>query len=97
MKPLERIFFQACLMNCRKYDSLLRTEYRTIRDIVKQFTDMGFPQKRLLYYLGKWDGKGFYEHGVTIDLGWFCPAGLKGEYKKEYDALKKEGKVGEQI
>ncbi len=33
----------------------------------------GFPlhHKRAWYLLEKWDSKGWYEYGVTLDLGWF--------------------------
>lgn len=39
----------------------------------------GFPMsyKRAWYLLEKWSGKGLYDYGVTVDLGWMTPAGMK--------------------
>lgn len=82
MKPLERVFFQACVMNKQRGLS--------IRDICNLFAMMGFPIKRLWYYLEKWSGRGFYEYGVTLDLGWFIPQNFKGEYKVMFEELKQQ-------
>lgn len=83
MKPLERIFFQACLM---KKDRL------TIRNVVDIFTNFGFSHKQLWYYLEKWSNNYFYDYGVNLDLGWFCTEKFTGEYKVMYEAIKSKGK-----
>jgi hypothetical protein len=31
--------------------------------------------KRAWYLLEKWSNKGWYEYGVTLDLGWLTPLG----------------------
>lgn len=86
MKPLERIFFQACVMQ-----TLFNTDIRvTFRQVVNMFDVMGFPYKRLWYYIDKWDSLGFYDYGVTEDLGWFYPDKFTGEYKVMYDKLVEE-------
>ena len=83
MKPLERIFFQACVMK-----TLLNEERNiSFRDIVNAFSDLGFPYKRLWYYLDKWFGRGFYDYGVTGDLGWFYPDKFVGEYEAMYNKI----------
>lgn len=38
-----------------------------VRDVIKE---LGMNEKRALYLLDKWDSKGWYNWGVTIDLGW---------------------------
>lgn len=61
MKDQERIFFALCFNmrhTCKP------------RQIVKLLADT-IPHKRCWYYLEKWDRLGFYNWGVTIDLGWF--------------------------
>lgn len=40
-----------------------------------------------MYYVEKWSLKGFYEYGVTLDLGWFYVDKLAGEYKKIYEEM----------
>lgn len=41
----------------------------------RKFQDI--PDKRKWYILDKWARKGYYEYGVTLDLGWITPAGRK--------------------
>lgn len=79
MKPLERIFFKACLMKGEK----------SVRDIVHIFSDLGFPTKILWGYIKKWDNIGFYDYGVTIDLGWFRVDRLPIEYMKMYEEVQR--------
>ena len=86
MKPLERIFFQACVIRI-----LFNTENRvTFRRVVDMFDALGFPHKRLWYYISKWDKLGFYDYGVAEDLGWFYPDKFTGEYKVMYDKIAEE-------
>ncbi len=48
------------------------------RDIVNE---PGFPMhpKRAWYLLEKWTNQGWYEYGVTLDLGWLTEEGTKHE------------------
>lgn len=79
MKPIERIFFMACLMKGNKY----------IQDIVTAFSELGFPVKILWRYLKKWNDMGFYEYGVSLGLGWFYIEKLPVEYAKMYEEVKR--------
>lgn len=76
MKPLERVFFMACIMKSKEM---------SVRKIIKTFCTLGFSENQLLYYVNKWNNRGFYNYGVTIDLGWFEPENFIGEYKVIYD------------
>lgn len=69
MKEHEKIFFALCINLCGK--TFLRIGNRLHpRDIVNILADT-IPHKRCWYYLQKWAGLGFYDYGVTLDLGWF--------------------------
>lgn len=61
MKDHERIFFALC------YN--LRGTHKP-RDVVNMLAET-IPHKRCWYYLRKWGNLGFYDYGVTEDLGWF--------------------------
>ena len=82
MKPLERIFFQACVM---------QRGMMSVREIIAMFCALGFSEKQLLCYVDKWDKLGFYEYGVTLDLGWFYIDKLTGEYKVMYERTVEKG------
>lgn len=44
--------------------------------------------KRAGYLLDKWTGKGWYDYGVSLDLGWLTPSGhQKAEeiYRRDTD------------
>lgn len=91
MKPLERIFFKACIHNCL-YLSHNGAEWNmeppfAIIDIIRIFVLLGFSRK-LDYYLKKWCGRGFYDYGVNLELGWFEFDKLKGEYEVIYNESK---------
>ena len=67
----------------------MRTTYKLQGDIITSyhiylvidmFCDYGFPYKQLMYYLKKWDRKGFYEYGVGISYGWFIVEKIPVEY-----------------
>lgn len=79
MKPLERIFFMACLMKEDKF----------IRDICHIFSYLGFPIKILWRYLEKWNDIGFYDYGVALDMGWFYIDKLPVEYAKMYEEVQR--------
>lgn len=87
MKPLERIFFMVCINEQLRVDQLTKREL-DVRDIANMFVRLGFPYKRLIYYVTKWSDRGFYNYGVTLDLGWFEFDKLKGEYIKIYEEVK---------
>lgn len=70
MKEHERIFFALC------YN--LRNGLKP-RDVVHILAET-IPHKRCWYYLQKWSGLGFYDYGITLDLGWFYPGRLPDKY-----------------
>ena len=74
MKPDERTFFLACLM-------LKMNDIMTIRDVVNMFAGV-IHHKRCWYLLEKWCDLGFYDYGVTMDLGWFYIEKLPDRYSK---------------
>ena len=86
MKPLEEIFFRACV---NEQTRKLRSSDRelNIRTIGNIFERLGFSYKQLMYYVRKWSDRGFYDYGVTLDLGWFEFDKLTGEYKRIYDSM----------
>ncbi len=67
MKDDEKTFFKICVKHrCDPVWSV------NIRSIIKILYECGFMHyKRCWYLLEKWDGLGFYNYGVTMDLGWF--------------------------
>lgn len=74
IKEDEKKFFITCLNNINE------KSIRTIINILSEFINY----KRCWYLLKKWGNKGFYEYGVTMDLGWFIPENFCGEYLKIY-------------
>lgn len=86
MKPLEKIFFRACV-NEQKRKLRLSDRELSIRTIGNIFERLGFSYKQLMYYVKKWSDRGFYDYGVTLDLGWFEFGKLTGEYKQIYDSM----------
>ena len=73
MKFEEKLFFILCFK--------LRILNILPRDIVTILNDV-IPHKRCLRYLEKWSEKGFYDYGVTLDLGWFYCDKLPQRYKE---------------
>ncbi len=86
MKPLEEIFFRACV-NEQKRKSHSSDRELSIRTIGNIFERLGFSYKQLMYYVSKWSDRGFYDYGVSLDLGWFEFDKLAGEYKQIYDSM----------
>jgi len=76
MKPDERYFLKR--MQLEVGLAPFRAKDKTSRDIIGED---GFPLhiKRAWYLLKKWHGKGWYEYGVTLDLGWMTEEGMKVE------------------
>ena len=87
MKPLEIIFFMACVNEQRRVYDLSKREF-TVREIANIFTRFGFSYKQLMYYVKKWSDRGFYDYGTSLDLGWFEFDKLKGEYKEIYESIR---------
>ncbi|MDI6808289.1 MAG: hypothetical protein QME66_04810 [Candidatus Eisenbacteria bacterium] len=56
------------------------------RDLINEST---FPihHKRAYYLLEKWIGRGFYEYGVSLDLGWLTREG-------KVEAIRLMGQMG---
>lgn len=69
MKEHEKIFFALCAHLCRN-NLAKSSHYLNPRDIVNILCET-IPHKRCWYYLKKWSELGFYDYGVTLDLGWF--------------------------
>lgn len=72
MKHDEKIFFVLCY-NLRRIGIMPRAVVNMLNETI--------PHKRCWYYLEKWFGKGFYNYGVTLDLGWFEVENLPEQYK----------------
>lgn len=86
MKPLEEIFFRACANEQKRCYRLDNREF-SVRAIGNIFERLGFSYKQLMYYVHKWSDMGFYDYGVTLDLGWFDFSKLTGDYKKIYEDM----------
>ena len=63
MKPEERRLLLAIAR---------RSSDKSVRDICHE-TGV---YKQNLYYLSKWARKGWYDYGVSLDLGWLTAAGI---------------------
>ena len=70
MKDHERIFFALC------YNLRSALKPRAVVNLLAET----IPHKRCWYYLYKWSALGFYDYGVTADLGWFYPEKLPQRY-----------------
>ena len=78
MKDDEKMFFRICV----RYRHGVIAPVR-IREIVNILYDAGVMHyKRCWYLLDKWANLGFYEYGVTADLGWFVRDRLPERYAK---------------
>lgn len=82
MKPDEQNFLIHILVHQGKaYNS-----EPTVRRIIEF---IGINHKRAWYLLDKWAGRGWYEYGVCIDLGWLTPEGVA--YIKQIPVYKATG------
>ena len=80
MKEDEKRFFIACYTYGRiapNWD----VPYVSVRKIINILSGY-IHHKRCWYYLEKWSDLGFYDYGVTLDLGWIYPDKLPERYKK---------------
>ena len=69
MKKDEEKFFRLCYKYIKHIrDNIYNGEYSP-RDLINIIEEW-LPHKRAWYYLKKWDRLGFYNYGVTLDLGW---------------------------
>lgn len=82
MKEDEKKFFKEF---CERYEKSTHKEivfgmlvdaHDTPRQMINE---EGFPmhRKRAWYLLDKWASKGWYDYGVTLDLGWPTPIGIE--------------------
>ena len=50
---------------------------RTMPRVLIERESDWFNEKRALYLLEKWGGKGWYEYGTVADGGWLTPVGME--------------------
>lgn len=83
MKDDEKLFFRICFEVGRKIWRDYDTPYFTsMRDVIFIMEQCGaIHHKRAWYLLSKWEGLGFYNYGVALDLGWLEPDKLPERYK----------------
>lgn len=67
MKEDEIKFFRTCYKYCPHLGNENATSFRNIINILDEFINY----KRCWYLLKKWSELGFYNYGVSLDLGWF--------------------------
>jgi hypothetical protein len=70
MKPDEKWFLLECAAKIRP------TGILNPRNLI-QSAGFRLNYKRAWFLLGKWGTKGWYEYGVTLDLGWMTDKGLQ--------------------
>ena len=63
MKEDEKLFFVLCFQLRMQYG----IDVRNIINMLQPFVN----KKRLWCLLEKWSKQGFYNYGVSLDLGWF--------------------------
>ena len=80
MKIDEIVFFRLCAY----VDNATDPEC-SIQEIMNML-DGVIPYKRMVYYLKKWAALGFYNYGVSLDMGWFETYGMPDRYKLLYYA-----------
>lgn len=71
MKPDEAMFLKSCQEQCPQ-----KLGRRLPRDI---YNELGLNWKRACYLLEKWSGKGWYDYGINVDLGWMTSKGMAVE------------------
>lgn len=71
IKPEERKFFRYLIRQINYSDDIsIRTKNGTVRYHTNRFSEKyNIPYKQLMYYLEKWSYIGFYDYGVSLDLG----------------------------
>lgn len=83
MKEDEIKFFKIVTRHCRcsSYINGFNNAKITVRDVIN-IIDEFINHKRCWYLLRKWSGLGFYNYGVTLDLGWIELDKLPDRYKE---------------
>lgn len=77
MKPEEKYFWNRVKNEVGLYRKLSSgKEGKSPRDIINE-PNFSIPHKRAWYFLEKWTDKGWYEYGVTLDLGWVTEKGME--------------------
>jgi len=69
MKADEIKFFRFCFRFMTSHINGNIIDGLSPRIIIDMLSDF-IPYKRCWYYLEKWSRIGFYDYGVTLDLGW---------------------------
>lgn len=73
MKPDEQAFLMT-VASLRDGDN--RKGWKWPRDIIN-YPEFSMHHKRAWFLLEKWCRKGWYEYGVTLDLGWITEEGME--------------------
>ena len=77
MREDEKMFLiRVFLEGSRDENNNCRDEYKSPRDIINE-EDFFIYYKRAWYLLQKWGSKGWYDYGVTLDLGWLEEEGIE--------------------
>lgn len=80
MKPDEIMFFRLCVLVLG--DNRASVNDICVRDLINAVHGV-MAYKRCLYLLRKWSDKfGFYDWGVSLDMGWFSLSRLPEQYKE---------------
>lgn len=62
------------ILRCDKY-------YRIGTPVRETIAGLNMHRKRAAYILEKWVGRGWYDYGVCVDLGWLTPEGMKSTFE----------------
>jgi len=63
-----------------------------VREIIDIYSEE-IPRKRRLYLLKKWANLGFYEYGISLDLGWFESYHMPDRYRDILNSIGKGKEV----
>lgn len=92
MKDDEIKFFKACYKHLTHIGNsqIVKGKY-TARELIEILEDF-IPSKRMWYYIHKWDSLGFYNYGVSPNVGWLEDDKIPLRY---LELVQKENKKGE--
>lgn len=71
-KPDELLFLKLLLARCRRVDNHPPEKPREIIN----HPEFPLPPKRAWYLLEKFTGRGWYDYGTSLDLGWLTEKGV---------------------
>lgn len=55
-----------------------KNKEETVRNVINKYHKLGYIHyKRAWYLLQKWSAKGYYNYGVSLDLGWMEDKGIQ--------------------